>query len=422
MFEVPEQADPTNPTEGPTNHHQKSLTKQIQPTLLIVQPINHLNKNKNIQPIAEMPSDDPTDEPPMVPPVATTTASSSIFHPKVPTMGGIIQVKHDTYSTWTGRKPLADWTGLDMSAHGYEQTAQLRPTYEDKGFQTRCTGFEAKFTKSSSFHLFQCKLLDHFVTQRMDSITYLLDPTEPMTVVNIITHHTRLTTDVVKLAAPMQPAKYDLYDHANNCATHLALVDCFDNALCLEIEERLPDDPTFHIVWMLFVQIVQSDSMGKTNEIKQQTPQMYASQNIAEMALAISTRATALSTAGLYDLQLNGTILKAFLLADGNDEYWFELMKMQSQLTAALKQVHFMADKHAASAFLTNLGLGHTQLFALTKGKYREAVGDGIWPPATSHQHKGLQGCSFWVLHRCPAQCSCPRVWFGQGAWWYLSG
>ena len=57
---------------------------------------------------------------------------------------------------------------------------------------------------------------------------------------------------------------------------------------------------------------------------------------------------------------------------------------MQSQLTAALKQVHFMADKHVASVFLTNLGLGHTQLCALAEGKYHEAVGDGIWPPATN--------------------------------------
>ena len=178
--------------------------------------------------------------PPTVPPVAMTTALSSILCPKVPTMGGLIQVKHDVYSVWTGRKPLADWTGLDMAAPGYEQTAQLCPTYEDKGFQTHCTGFEAKFTKSSSLHLFQCKLLDHFMTHGMDSITYLLDPAEPMSMVNIITHHTRFMTDVVKLAASVQAAKYNSYEHANDCATCLALVDCFDDALHLEIEERLP--------------------------------------------------------------------------------------------------------------------------------------------------------------------------------------
>ena len=102
--------------------------------------------------------------------------------------------------------------------------------------------------------------------------------------VNIITHHTPFTTNVVKLAAPVQAAKYDSYDRANDHAAHLALVDCFDDALHLEIEECLPDDPTFHILWMMLVQIVQSDLMGKvtqmTNEIKQQTPQMYAGQSI----------------------------------------------------------------------------------------------------------------------------------------------
>ena len=165
-----------------------------------------------------MSSDNPTDQPPTVPPVTMTAASSSVFHLKVPTMGGLIQVKHDAYSTWTSRIPLADWTGLDTMAHSYEQTTQLRLTYEGKGFQTCCTGFEAKFTKSSSVHLFQRKLLDHFMTHGMDSITYLPDPAEPTTMVNIITHHTCFTTDVVKLAAPVQATKYALYDCANNRA------------------------------------------------------------------------------------------------------------------------------------------------------------------------------------------------------------
>ena len=309
-----------------------------------------------------------------------------------------------------------------MSAHGYEQTSQLHPTYEGKGFQTRCTGFEAKFTKRSSLHMFQRKLLDHFVTHRMDSITYLPDPAEPTAMVNIITHHTHFTTDVVKLAAPLQATKYELYDRANDCATCLALVDCFDNALHLEIEERLPDDPTFHIVWMMLLQTIQSDSMGKftqmKNEIKQQTPQIYASQNIAEMALTISTHATTLSTAGLYNLQLNGTILKAFLLTDGNDEYRFELMKTQSQLTDALKQVRFMADKHAASAFLTNLGLGHTQLCALAERKYREVVRDGIWPPATNTKDSKVAPSGYYTAAQLNAVVQ--EFGSGKGERWYL--
>ena len=96
-----------------------------------------------------MPSNDPTNKPPTVPPVARTAASTSIFCPKVPTMGGLIQVKHDTYSAWTSGKPLADWTGLDTSALGYEQTAQLCPISKDKGFQTCCTGFEEELQPPS---------------------------------------------------------------------------------------------------------------------------------------------------------------------------------------------------------------------------------------------------------------------------------
>ena len=134
------------------------------------------------------------------------------------------------------------------------------------------------------------------------------------------------------------------------------------------------------------------------NEIKQQTPQMYAGQTLAEMALAVSTCAITLSTAGLYNLLLNGRILKAFLVADGNDEYRFELMKMQSQLTAALKQVCFMADKHAARAFLTNLGLGHTpQLCPLAEGKYHEAVGDSIWPPASNMKDSKVDPSGYYT-------------------------
>ena len=149
MFEVPEQADPTDPTEGPTNlppevpeqanptdptegptDQPPEVPEQADPTNPTDGPTNQQPQQEQECPTdPEMPSDDPTDEPPtvptMVPPVATTTASSSAFCPKVPTMGGLIQVKHDVYSAWTGGKPLADWTGLDTTAHSYEQPIAL---------------------------------------------------------------------------------------------------------------------------------------------------------------------------------------------------------------------------------------------------------------------------------------------------------
>ena len=108
MFEVPEQADPTDPTEGPTDQPPE-VPDQSDPTNPTDSPTDQSpQQERPTDP--EMPSDDPTDEPPTVPPVATTAVLSSVFCSNVPTMGGLIQVKHDMYSAWTGRKPLADWT------------------------------------------------------------------------------------------------------------------------------------------------------------------------------------------------------------------------------------------------------------------------------------------------------------------------
>ena len=115
--EVPEQADPTDPTEGPTDQPPE-FPDQGDPTDPTDGPTDQPPQQEQERPTdPEMPSDDPTDEPPTVPPVATTAALSSIFHPKVPTMGGLIQVKYNAYSTWTSGKPLTDWTGLDTMAH-----------------------------------------------------------------------------------------------------------------------------------------------------------------------------------------------------------------------------------------------------------------------------------------------------------------
>ena len=84
---------------------------------------------------------------------------------------------------------------------------------------------------------------------------------------------------------------------------------------------------------------------------------------------------------------------------------------MQSQLTAALKQVRLMADKHASSAFLTNLGLGHTQLCEFTEGKYHEAVGEGIWPPATNTKDSKVAPSGYYTA----AQLNTLVQEFGSG-------
>ena len=70
-----------------------------------------------------------------------------------------------------------------------------------------------------------------------------------------------------------------------------------------------------------------------------------------------------------------------------------------------------MADKHGASAFLTNLGLGDTQLCAFAEGKYCKAVGDGIWPPATNMKDSKVAPSGYYTA----AQLNALVQEFGTG-------
>ena len=321
------------------------------------------------------------------------------FKPTPPKMGGLIQVKHDLFSAWTGGKPKDKWEDGLVTPDGYQQPSQQRPSYDDKGFTTRCTGFDTKFDKTDNLQLFSRNLLDRFQTHGMDSITYLPDPSDG-SMVCALTHHTRFTVDAVKTSIEPQLKEYDQYDKSNDRGARLTLLDSLTPKLRLEMEERMPDEPNFPLLWMMLIQIIQSDSMGKfariEAEIKSQHPKQYAGQNIAEMALAISSRATTLHTAGLFNHQLNATILKQFLMADGNNEYRFELMKVQSELNKALKQERFMTDKTAANDYLNNLGLGFRQICQLAEDKYREALGDGDWPPARNNKDSKLPPAGYY--------------------------
>ena len=79
LFEVPEQANPTDPTEGPTDQPPE-VPDQADPTDPTDGPTNQSPQQEQERPTdPEMSSDNPTDEPPTVPPVAKTTALSSIF-------------------------------------------------------------------------------------------------------------------------------------------------------------------------------------------------------------------------------------------------------------------------------------------------------------------------------------------------------
>ena len=302
-------------------------------------------------------------------------------------MGGLVQVKHDAYSAWTGRKPKADWSELEETSLEYEQTTQLRPMLDDSGFSKRCKGFEDKFSKIGDLYKFQRRLIDHLKIMGMDTITYLPDPADNDQMVNVITDHTRFTQAYICSAAPIQYAKYDAYDRSNDRAAHLMFVDSLNETLKGEIQDRIPDKPSFLEVWMLFIQTLQSNSMERfkdmEKEVRSLQPQQFSGQNIAEMCLSIIKRCKGLTAAGLYDHQLNSKIIQNLLLADGNDQYKFALLQQQENLNEALQVVRFIT-KLEANKYLISHQLTFGDICRLAEDRYQQALGDKTWGPASN--------------------------------------
>ena len=123
-------------------------------------------------------------------------------------------------------------------------------------------------------------------------------------------------------------------------------VDSLNKTLKGEIQDRIPDEPSFLDVWMLFIQTLQSDSMERfkvmEKEVRSLQPQQFSGQNIAEMCLSIIKHCNGLTAAGVYGHQLNSKIIQNLLLANGNDQYKFALLQQQEKLNEALQAVRFM--------------------------------------------------------------------------------
>ena len=347
----------------------------------ISDPLGPLTSEPSLDPSAR-PNRDSSD-----PMTSEITTPKSPFKPPDPKMDGLVQVKHDAYSAWTGGKPKADWSKLEDTSPEYEQTTQLRLMVDDSGFSKCCKGLEDKFSKNGDLYKFQRRLIDHLKIMGMDTITYLPDPADNDQMVNVITDHTRFTQAYVRSAAPIQYAKYDAYDRFNDRAARLMFVDSLNDTLKGEIQDRIPDEPSFLEVWMLFIQTLQSDSMERfkdmEKEVRSLQPQQFSRQNIAEMCLLIVKRCKGLTAAGVYDHQLNSKIIQNLLLADGNDQYKFALLQQQEKLNEALQVVRFMTNIEA-NEYLISRQLTFGDICHLAEDRYRQALGDKTWGPASN--------------------------------------
>ncbi len=140
--------------------------------------------------------------PPPPPGVVTSSANvqmttSSFLIPTAPKMGDIVQITSTKYSAWTGGKPKVYWCGLDDAAlMEYESPHLLHPASvysQQKVYNTHKVGLLEKIEKGGDVVAVQTNVLKHLQDTGMDAISYLPNPQDPTTMINVIENHSCYT-------------------------------------------------------------------------------------------------------------------------------------------------------------------------------------------------------------------------------------
>jgi hypothetical protein len=130
-----------------------------------------------------------------------------------------------------GGKHRADWSGLDteqllQSTPYHYRRAQI--TDDIKGYTTT---FEPKEFVLSS------KQMETSFNFKIDTISYLQDPTDSDVVIDVVRNHARFSANrkETKLLAELILNKFDEYDKSNNAAATVFLLDSLITSICVNL-------------------------------------------------------------------------------------------------------------------------------------------------------------------------------------------
>ncbi|KAI2500374.1 hypothetical protein MHU86_14117 [Fragilaria crotonensis] len=259
--------------------------------------------------------------------------------------------------------------------------------FAQKGYNFRRTGHKISFKPSDDLISFQNVVWDHLKDTGMDSIAYLMDPTDNAKMTNVIKAHARYTVQSAKLLAETQVQRYDKYDRTNDMAARTYLLASLSTELSNKVTEKLDDSDSFPVVWLQFLKSIQSTSIERFEDlkaiIKARLPSQYSGENLEQLAAHFRKDANELTTAGQYDHNLTLAMLKIFLLAggSGNEDFRFPLRSVKQNLEQALLDIGFK-DKEAANLHMQVNKLTYKDICAHAEDAYRTLFDRKEWPPA----------------------------------------
>jgi hypothetical protein len=214
-------------------------------------------------------------------------------------MGGLIQVSHSDWCAWTGGKPKADWSGLDTRAVQYpNDDFQYRPTSpgsSQKSTSHHERGMDIKFKRDD--HLLDfLDIVDSYLRRTgMDSISYLVDPTNPTITVSVVQQFSKFELqEGISTSRDLCKTKYDRYDRNNDDSARNWQLNSIDEGLKKDIVDRLHPDDGFVSHWLQLIHLVQSTSFNRFEGIEREiennlTVFKFPGQSIKDFASAFLT-------------------------------------------------------------------------------------------------------------------------------------
>ena len=337
-----------------------------------------------------------------------TSSSSKTSTATKPVMGGIVD-----YEAWTGGKPLANWSGLDLSVPQAEPHAtQVRATSSkaSTAMTKRTEGLfyekEDKFKHGDDLAYFNDNLFEFFKLHGMDTITYRKDPTGTGLMHSVITDYPRFTVEsVADQWKNVYEAKYDKYDKQNDYSAKRCFLSSLEESLHKNILAKINDTMTFPEVFLTFVQHEIPISHEKYESVERSIINFdvtqYPGLNVTAMTIELRRLIKTLVIARMWDSKNNSQLCRTLIDAGGdasNQEYLAEMYTMLAKVKKEIaKTGHLNNDDKIKHMTKNDVGWEDILKLADTLYSGMATPGQVRWPPALNPRDSKTPSAKFSV-------------------------
>ena len=240
--------------------------------------------------------------------------------------------------------------------------------------------------------------MDHLEDHGMDTISYIMDPTEKTKMVSIVTNHGKYTLGEGTIQGDEDAAVYfDNHDKNNVRDAKRFVYNSCNEELRQQLNENCARDCSFVTYWLELIHATQSVSMERfasvTERIKNRKVSQYPGENIERMCSDYLRDWKELDTAAMFDNNLIMNMINNMMEAGGpnNEEFRFPLRILKMDIEKTLLANRHL-DYHSAKEALVKVKSDVKSVLKRVKDQYRGQLDNGRWPAAMdAKDSKGMR-------------------------------